>query len=148
MTLLDLEFSLSQPPVTKEWKMDILKALEEVRIFYEKNKGKLLFSINGDTPKAILEDLLRPHIENSVFEGHQEHYRNVNQRFQTYFNKLLWGTIHHLGETPEDRTYNRLVNQFRRSRSVLRKVPLIAETIDLWYERTALYNSGYCPSIN
>lgn len=70
-----------------------------------------------------------------------EHYSNVLMRFNLYFHKLHIAGINHLGDTKEDRAYDRLFNQFRAS--LINLVKLTAESIDIWYKRTNLWESKY-----
>jgi len=141
MGYLDFDMSLCLPSVTEESRESIVEVFDKVQEFYRKNRGKLLHEIDGDTPKAILEDFLGPHSEGTAFEDNRDHYRNVLGRFNRYFNKLHMGTIDHMGDTPEDRAYERLFNQFRFN--LLNTVQLALESIDIWYDRTHKWETKY-----
>lgn len=148
--MADLTFAamICKPSSTNELKESIIESFDRAQCFYKKNRGKLFYEIDGDTPKAILEDFLRPYYAGTAFSGHREHYRNVLTRFNSYFDKLHMGTIDCFEaetdrgfETEDIRAYNRLFNQFRGS--LLNLVQTTAESIDIWYERTGLWDCQY-----
>lgn len=148
--MADLTFAamVCKPSCTNELKESIIESFGKAQRFYKKNRGKLLYEIDCDTPKAILEDFLRPYFDGTAFSRHREHYKNVLTRFNSYFDKLHMGTIDCFEaevdrgfETEDIRTYNRLFNQFRGT--LLNLVQLTAESIDIWYERTELWDWQY-----
>ncbi len=159
MLALTPQAKVCMPHYTNQLKESITKSFGKAERFYRKNRGKLLYEIGGDTPKAILKDFLRPYHEGTAFSCHREHYRNVLDRFNSYFDRLYQGTLNHLGERQdiimhshsigellsgcsrkeeEDRSYDRLFNQFRFI--LLNLVQTTAESIDIWYKRTELWD--------
>jgi len=103
--------------------------------FHKKNRGKLLYVIDGDSPKKILEDLLGPYHEKTVFKDHRDHYSSIYNRINNYFAALHSETIQHM--SGDDRAFDRLFDQFRSI--LIDKVPLICESIELWYKRAEQY---------
>lgn len=143
---LTFEMKLCLPHYREESRESILESFAKIKKFYDKNKGKLLHKIEGDSPKEILEDLLEPFLEGNVFEDHRDYYQVILFRFNRYFKKLHEGTIEHMGNTEEDITYNRLFDQFRAN--LVNVVPLLCESTEIWYERTQLWEEKYSQNIN
>jgi hypothetical protein len=132
-----IAYWLCLPRVTDELKDSILEKFAQLEKFYDKNKGKLLYEIKGDTPKSILEELLKPYNTGTVFVTNPEYFQKVQERLDNYFCDLHMGTINHTDDTEEDKAYERLFNQFRFFLG--HDIPRLCTCINDWHERTDIW---------